>query len=67
MSEQRSRPTTVVIADDHPIVRQGMRSLLQSMPGFTVVGEAADGVEALEMALVAIARLVYVPRRTANL
>jgi DNA-binding NarL/FixJ family response regulator len=51
MSEPLPSPTTVVIADDHPIVRQGMRSLLQSLAGFVVVGEASDGVEAVEVVL----------------
>jgi DNA-binding NarL/FixJ family response regulator len=33
-----------VLADDHPIVREGLRSLLEKEPGFSVVGEAADGL-----------------------
>ncbi|WP_329047372.1 response regulator transcription factor [Amycolatopsis sp. NBC_01488] len=33
----------VVIADDHPIVREGLAALLNSLPGFTVAGIAADG------------------------
>ena len=37
----------VLVADDHTLVRTGMRLLLESMPGITVVGEAADGREAL--------------------
>ena len=40
---------TVVLADDHPIVRQGLRHLLESDPEFQVVGEAGDGLEALHM------------------
>lgn len=38
----------VVLADDHPIVRQGLRTLLESEASCVVVGEAADGLEALE-------------------
>jgi two-component system, NarL family, response regulator LiaR len=38
----------VLIADDHKIVRQGLRFLLESEPGIEVAGEAADGVAALE-------------------
>lgn len=38
----------VLIADDHPIVRKGMRSVLENEPGFKVVGEAEDGTQALE-------------------
>jgi DNA-binding NarL/FixJ family response regulator len=37
----------IVIADDHPLVRDGLRRLLDMQPGFTVVGEAADGLDAL--------------------
>ena len=36
--------------DDHPIVREGLRTVLQRRPGCEVVGEASDGVEALEKA-----------------
>lgn len=39
----------VVIADDHAVVREGIRALLQSTPGIDVVGEAADGLQALEL------------------
>jgi DNA-binding NarL/FixJ family response regulator len=37
----------VVLADDHPIVRAGIRNLLEKAPDIEVVGEAHDGVEAL--------------------
>jgi len=37
-------PITIVLADDHHIVRQGVRALLESEPGFTVIGEASDGL-----------------------
>ena len=40
-------PVTIILVDDHPIVRQGMRYLLESEPEFKVMGEAGDGVEAL--------------------
>ena len=38
---------TVVLADDHVVVRQGLRALLESDPKFVVSGEAADGLEAV--------------------
>ncbi len=38
----------VLIVDDHPIVCQGIRNLLEAAVGITVVGEAASGMEALE-------------------
>ena len=41
----------VLIADDHPIVRVGLRRLLERDPEIEVVGEAANGVEAVEMAI----------------
>ena len=39
----------VLLADDHGIVRRGLRSLLETRPGLDVVGEAADGLEALRL------------------
>jgi DNA-binding NarL/FixJ family response regulator len=41
----------VVVVDDHPIVRQGIASLLQLKADFELVGEAADGAEALRVIL----------------
>jgi len=38
-----------LLADDHGIVRRGLKSLLESQPGYTVIGEAADGLEALRL------------------
>src|SRR5574341_917905 len=40
---------TVLLADDHPIVRQGMRHLLEAEPDLTVVGEAADGLQTVQL------------------
>ncbi|HEX3985489.1 MAG TPA: response regulator transcription factor [Acidobacteriaceae bacterium] len=40
-------PIRILIADDHPLFRDGLRRLLQSEPGFEVVGEASDGDELL--------------------
>jgi DNA-binding NarL/FixJ family response regulator len=40
----------VLLADDHGIVRRGLRSLLETEAGLTVVAEASDGLEALRMA-----------------
>lgn len=41
---------TLLIVDDHPVVRDGLRGMFESAPGFRVVGEAANGVEALSAA-----------------
>jgi two-component system response regulator NreC len=43
-------PVRILIADDHAIIRRGLRALLAHEPGFEIVGEAADGVEAVELA-----------------
>ena len=40
----------VVVADDHPIVRAGIVGLLETAPDIEVVGEASDGVEAVDLA-----------------
>ena len=44
------QPLRVLLADDHALVRAGMRSLLRDIEGVEVVGEAADGAEALALA-----------------
>ncbi len=44
-------PIDVLIADDHPLFRKGLRTLLNSMPETAVVGEATSGAAAVEMAL----------------
>ena len=52
----------ILIADDHGIVRGGLRLLLDRQPDMEVVAEAADGVEAVERALARAARRLR-PRR----
>ena len=42
-------PIRILLADDHPIFRFGMRTLLTSMPDMTVVGEAVTGEEAVQL------------------
>jgi DNA-binding NarL/FixJ family response regulator len=41
---------SVIVVDDHHLVRQGIRSLLEKAPDIRVVGEAADGIEAVKLA-----------------
>jgi DNA-binding NarL/FixJ family response regulator len=43
--------TRVLIADDQALVRAGFRKLLESAPGVEVVGEAADGRDAVDQAM----------------
>ena len=50
MSAPGSGKITVLIADDHPVVRQGLRVLLSLHSDIEVVGEASDGAEAVELA-----------------
>src|SRR5512135_2359531 len=38
----------IVIADDHPIFREGLRKLLETEPGFFVVGVASDGLDVIQ-------------------
>lgn len=40
---------SVLLADDHPIVRQGLRKLLEAEPDFKIIGEASDGLEAVQL------------------
>jgi DNA-binding NarL/FixJ family response regulator len=44
------RPITLLIADDHPVVRDGLSGMFAADPGFEVVGEAANGDEAVRLA-----------------
>jgi two-component system, NarL family, response regulator NreC len=41
---------TVLLADDHPIIRQGLLRLLEAEPDIKVVGEASDGLQAVQLA-----------------
>ncbi|MGH9317630.1 MAG: response regulator [Thermoanaerobaculia bacterium] len=43
------KPIRILLAEDHTLVRSGVRSLLEKLSGIEVVGEAADGREALEL------------------
>jgi DNA-binding NarL/FixJ family response regulator len=45
-----TRPISVLIVDDHPVVRRGLRVLLEVQDGIEVVGEAGDGATALDLA-----------------
>ena len=55
----QDQPTRVIIADDHPIVRAGIRAELEKIPGLEVVGEATDGREALELVKTAKPAIVF--------
>src|SRR2546428_13556548 len=44
------RPVQILLADDHEVVRKGLRALLEAQPGWKVIAEATDGREAVEKA-----------------
>ena len=62
------KPFSIVIAEDHTILREGLRALLSSHPDLNVVGEAADGLEAIRSAQTHSPDLVlldlFMPRMT---
>jgi DNA-binding NarL/FixJ family response regulator len=43
------RPVKILLADDHALVRAGIRTMLEGLPGIEVIGEASDGREALKL------------------
>ena len=45
------KPIRIVLADDHPVVRIGVRNMLSEQDGFDVVGDATDGDEAITQTL----------------
>jgi DNA-binding NarL/FixJ family response regulator len=45
----KTKTIRILLADDHLVVRSGLRSLLERVPGFTVVAQAADGNEAIAL------------------
>jgi len=49
MDSRKFQNINILIADDHPIFRDGLRRLLEAEPGLKVIGEACDGAEAVKM------------------
>ncbi|MFB6818141.1 response regulator [Streptomyces sp. NPDC056347] len=50
MIQESAHVITLVVVDDHPVVRDGLRGMFDSAPGFQVLGEASNGVEGVELA-----------------
>lgn len=50
VNEPASTAIRILIADDHPIFREGLKMLLRAAPDIEIVGEAADGAQAIAMA-----------------
>jgi DNA-binding NarL/FixJ family response regulator len=63
------RPTAIriVLADDHPVVREGLRGMLSAEPDLDVVGEASDGVEAVRVVRATRPDVVLMDLRMPNL
>ena len=40
---------SIVLVDDHPVVRRGMQTLLEAEPDFSVIGETGDGLESVRL------------------
>ncbi|WP_406092392.1 response regulator [Streptomyces sp. NBC_01013] len=51
MDRESARVITLIVVDDHPVVRDGLRGMFESSTDFRVLGEAADGVEGVGMAV----------------
>src|SRR3954467_8837738 len=49
ISSEASGPARIVIAEDHPVFREALRQIVNMDPELEVVGEAKDGVEAVEL------------------
>ena len=50
MSEEAEPKTRILVADDHPMLREGLVGVLETQPEFEVAGEASDGEEAVRLA-----------------
>ncbi len=57
----------VLIADDHPVVREGLRTILGFQEGIEVVGEASDGLEAVDLAQKLLPEVVLMDIRMSKL
>lgn len=61
------QPIKIVIVDDHPFFRQGVKFYLSSLPEFSVVGEAAGGKEALQLLAATVADVVLMDLKMTGL
>jgi DNA-binding NarL/FixJ family response regulator len=62
-----SEPVKLLIVDDHPVVRDGLSSMFARDPEFSVVGEAADGAEAIRIAQVFAPDVILMDLRMAGM
>ena len=60
LAAMQAKPVRLAIVDDHPLVRDGLRARLSVVAGLEVIGEAASGAEALELAATQLPDLMLV-------
>ena len=58
VSSTESRPVRILVAEDHEVMRMGIRNLLESVPAWTVYAEAKTGREAVDLALLSSPDLI---------
>lgn len=63
----KRRPYRIVLADDHTIVRQGIKRIIEAVADLTVIGEASDGIELLSLLKILNADLVILDISMPNL
>jgi len=63
----KRHPYCIVLADDHTIVRQGIKRMIEATAGLTVIGEASDGIELLSLLKILDADLVILDISMPNL
>src|SRR5262245_44692711 len=51
MTQVAMRTTRILLVDDHPVVRAGIRAVLKGQPDFALAGQAEDGLDAVRQAL----------------
>jgi DNA-binding NarL/FixJ family response regulator len=66
LDDNVTEPISVIIVDDHEVVRSGLRAYFSSQPGFNVVGEAASGEEAVKLAREQIPNVVLMDLLLSN-
>jgi len=58
LNRERTDNITIMLADDHPLLRQALRSVLEKKPDFEIVAEASDGEEAVRLAVELVPNVV---------